>query len=276
MLRKLCGSVGFAFLRCADFALNEKLYIPVIKIKNMDYEKDAVRSCEAEQEQQSTDKTDSELERSPLLNQIVEQGKKLIDRGLRNVSFDGYALRFRSRAHEEKIKVGYLSDEEVQHLLRVLKDYAKKVREELKEKKKASAEALPPSAELPLVSAAAEGEGEPRTKEAKEAKSETAGKRFTLQALDQAHAKVARNLVEQISWFADVLHEIGFYAVVTAMQVAKVDPNDYYQKILEFKDPRSSPPGSLRCWRRFTSSAKMRRCSESSRYASKPWRSSTT
>ena len=64
------------------------------------------------------------------------------------------------------------------------------------------------------------------------------GKRYTLEALDRSHAKIVRNIAETVSWFTDVLHDIGFYATIIAMQHAKVPPEQLYNKIKEFKDPK--------------------------------------
>lgn len=42
-----------------------------------------------------------------------------------------------------------------------------------------------------------------------------------------------------MSWFADVLNEIGFYATLLAMQSTKVPPEKLYGMIAEFEDPRA-------------------------------------
>jgi hypothetical protein len=63
------------------------------------------------------------------------------------------------------------------------------------------------------------------------------GRRYTLEALDRSHAKIVRNITERVEWFADVLHEVGFYATLIAMQEAKVPPEELYDKILEFSNP---------------------------------------
>jgi len=65
------------------------------------------------------------------------------------------------------------------------------------------------------------------------------GREITLEALDKSHAKIVQNVTERVSWFADVLNEIGFYATLLAMQVAKVPPEELYTKIAEFKNPQS-------------------------------------
>ena len=63
------------------------------------------------------------------------------------------------------------------------------------------------------------------------------GKRYTLEALDRSHAKIVRNLTETISWFSDVLHDVGFYATIVAMQHAKINEDELYDKIKQFKNP---------------------------------------
>ena len=65
------------------------------------------------------------------------------------------------------------------------------------------------------------------------------GRKVTLEALDRSHAKIVQNVTERVTWFADVLNEIGFYATLLAMQVAKVPPEELYTKVAEFKDPQS-------------------------------------
>ena len=71
------------------------------------------------------------------------------------------------------------------------------------------------------------------------------GRKHTLEALDQSHAQIVESVTERISWFADVLHEIGFYATLIALQHAKVpipatpeERNELYERIAEFEDPR--------------------------------------
>lgn len=71
----------------------------------------------------------------------------------------------------------------------------------------------------------------------KKKRATVAGKRYTLEALDRSHATIIRNLTEATGWFAEALHEIGFYSTLIAMQQAKVSPEELYDKILEFKDP---------------------------------------
>lgn len=64
------------------------------------------------------------------------------------------------------------------------------------------------------------------------------GRKITLKALDRSHARIVQNVTERISWFADVLNEIGFYATLLAMQVAKVPPEELYTRIEEFDNPQ--------------------------------------
>ena len=63
------------------------------------------------------------------------------------------------------------------------------------------------------------------------------GRYITLEQLDRSHAKIVRNLTEATGWFADVLHEIGFYATIIAMQHAKVPPDQLYEQVVRFRDP---------------------------------------
>jgi hypothetical protein len=122
----------------------------------------------------------------------------------------------------ESIKIAYFTDEEKKELKRQLQEYARRVREELREQEK-----LERSTE------------EESKKRGRSSGSTTAGtgRRFTLEALDRSHAKIVRNLTEATGWFADVLNEVGFYAVIIAMQHAKVPPEELYERVVQFKDP---------------------------------------
>jgi len=71
----------------------------------------------------------------------------------------------------------------------------------------------------------------------KQRQSSLTGKKKTLEALDESHAKIVTNLTEATGWFADVLAEVGFYATIVAMQHAKVPPEELYETIVRFKDP---------------------------------------
>ena len=91
-----------------------------------------------------------------------------------------------------------------------------------------------------------EEQGEERREKRKEKREkreekggETAGtgRKHTLEALDKSHAEIVRRVTERVSWFADVLDEIGFYATIIAMQYAKVKPDELYDRVVEFKDP---------------------------------------
>lgn len=64
------------------------------------------------------------------------------------------------------------------------------------------------------------------------------GRRFTFEALDRAHAKIVRNVTEHLEWFADVVNELGFFAVIIAMQAANIPPEELYGRILQFRDPQ--------------------------------------
>ena len=88
---------------------------------------------------------------------------------------------------------------------------------------------------------------EERKEKSKEKNRESVGvgRKHTLEALDQSHAQIVESVTERISWFADVLHEIGFYATLIALQHAKVpipttpeERNELYERIAEFEDPR--------------------------------------
>ena len=103
------------------------------------------------------------------------------------------------------------------------KEYAKKRREELEDEEE-------------------EKEEKEEKKEKKRGSSYQqagTGRKVTLEALDRSHAKIVQNVTERVTWFADVLNEIGFYATLLAMQVAKVPPEELYTKVAEFKDPQS-------------------------------------
>ncbi|MCD6099193.1 MAG: hypothetical protein J7K33_01270 [Candidatus Marinimicrobia bacterium] len=65
------------------------------------------------------------------------------------------------------------------------------------------------------------------------------GRKITLETLDRSHAKIVQNVTGRVSWFADVLNEIGFYATLIAMQAAKIPLEELYEKIAEFEDPEA-------------------------------------
>ena len=81
------------------------------------------------------------------------------------------------------------------------------------------------------------GEGRREKREEKDRETAGTGRKHTLEALDRSHAEIVRRVTERVSWFADVLDEIGFYATIIAMQYAKVKPDELYDRVVEFKDP---------------------------------------
>ncbi len=76
----------------------------------------------------------------------------------------------------------------------------------------------------------------PKREEKERAEHVGVGKRITLEALDRTQAKVASRLLENVSWFSEAVHNIGFYSTIIALQYAKVDPNEIEQRITQFKD----------------------------------------
>ena len=82
-----------------------------------------------------------------------------------------------------------------------------------------------------------EGKSKSRKSEEKSKSPPSSSYTNTLKALDKSHAKIVKNITERVTWFADALNEIGFYATLIAMQEAKVRPEELYNKIVTFRDP---------------------------------------
>ena len=126
----------------------------------------------------------------------------------------------------EVIDLSSFSKEEQKAIHEKAKEYAREVRHELRRSQKAEQE----------QEQASEKKATKRTSSYQQAGT---GRKITLEALDRSHAKLVQNVTERVTWFADVLNEIGFYATLLAMQVAKVPLDDLYTKVAEFKDPQS-------------------------------------
>ena len=60
-----------------------------------------------------------------------------------------------------------------------------------------------------------------------------------VRALDSSYAGVVRKVMEQVDWFTTAIHEIGLGATFMAFQIAKVDPRDVFNKVMEFRDPEA-------------------------------------
>ena len=129
----------------------------------------------------------------------------------------------------EVIDLSSFSKKEQKRIHEKAREYAKQVRDELRRLEK-------------LEKLEQEKEEKEEKKEKKRGGSYQqagTGRKVTLEALDRSHAKIVQNVTERVTWFADVLNEIGFYATLLAMQVAKVPPEELYTKVAEFKDPQS-------------------------------------
>jgi len=127
------------------------------------------------------------------------------------------------------IDLSSFSKEEQKKIHEKARKYAKQVRDELRRLEKQERVEQEKEKE--------EKKKEKRTREGSYQQAGT-GRKITLEALDRSHAKLVQNITERVSWFADVLNEIGFYATLIAMQQAKVPPAELYDRILDFKDPQ--------------------------------------
>lgn len=127
------------------------------------------------------------------------------------------------------IDLSSFSKEEQKAIHEKARKYAKQVRDELRRLEKQERAEQSEEKE--------EKKKEKRTRESSYQQAGT-GRKITLEALDRSHAKLVQNITERVSWFADVLNEIGFYATLIAMQQAKVPPDELYDRIIDFRDPQ--------------------------------------
>ncbi len=143
----------------------------------------------------------------------IEKAQKLIEEGY---CYDpklswGRLKLYDASKRSKRLDLKALSEEEQKKVLEEVKKMAKEARQELAEQEKGKYG----------------GSGQAGV-----------GRRYTLEQLDRSHAKIVRNLTEATGWFADVLADVGFYATIIAMQHAKVPPEQLYEKVVEFRDPK--------------------------------------
>ena len=129
----------------------------------------------------------------------------------------GWLYLYDENKNHEKVDLTDLDEEERREIYEFARAEARRKRDEIKKLKKRQVQQS--------------GEGGEKT-------TSTMAKRYTLEALDKSHAQIVRNLTDATGWFADVLHEIGFYATVIAMQHAKVPLDELYDQVAKFRDPR--------------------------------------
>ena len=166
-------------------------------------------------------------ERDEIFERYIEEIFKLIDRGFWRTPIlsKGWLYLYNDLDESERINLQIFTPTEQKEIQRQAREYAKRKREEVKQEyEKAEAE---------------ETGTEEKKKRGRPQGSTTVGigRKYTVEQLDKSHAKIVRNLTEATGWFADVLHEIGFYATIIAMQHAKVPPDELYEQVVKFKDP---------------------------------------
>jgi len=150
-----------------------------------------------------------------MIEEKKSEVKELIDAGYfktPKLNPAGWLYLYNERKEHEKVDLTELDEEEQREVLEFAKTEAKKKRDELKKQKQQAGE----SSEKSTVGL---------------------GRKHTIEMLDKSHAQIVRNLTDATGWFADVLHEIGFYATIIAMQHAKVPPEELYEQVVRFKDP---------------------------------------
>ena len=104
-------------------------------------------------------------------------------------------------------------------------------KEPKEEKKSRKAPQLPKTPKAPRVS-------KPKTE--KEGKDVSPfPRRETITALDKSYAVMIEAFAERQKWFSKALEQIGMDAMLMAMQLAKIPPRDWYDKIQEFHDVKS-------------------------------------
>jgi len=153
---------------------------------------------------------------------LIEQGYYMYPRLIAN------KLYLYNELNESKVvDLSDFSKEEQKEIHEKAKKYAKQIRDELRRLEKQE-------------KAEQEKEEKKKEKRARDGSYQQAGtgRKITLEALDRSHAKIVQNITERVSWFADVLNEIGFYATLIAMQQAKVPPEELYDRIVDFRDPQ--------------------------------------
>jgi len=167
-------------------------------------------------------------ERDEIFEKYIEEIFKLIERGFWRTPIlsKGWLYLYNDLDESERINLQIFTPNEQKEIQRQAREYAKRKREEVKQEyEKAEAEETAATEE--------------KKKRGRPPGSTTVGigRKYTVEQLDRSHAKIVRNLTEATGWFADVLHEIGFYATIIAMQHAKVPPEELYEQVVKFKDP---------------------------------------
>ena len=163
--------------------------------------------------------------------EVLDDVFALIEQGFhRTPKFAAGKLYLYNELGENKvIDLSSFSKEEQKMIHEKARKYAKQVRDELRRLEKQEKAEQSEEKE--------EKKKEKRTRESHYQQAGT-GRKITLEALDRSHAKLVQNITERVSWFADVLNEIGFYATLIAMQQAKVPPDELYDRIIDFRDPQ--------------------------------------
>ena len=163
--------------------------------------------------------------------EVLDDVFALIEQGFhRTPKFAAGKLYLYNELGENKvIDLSSFSKEEQRAIHEKARKYAKQVRDELRRLEKQERVEQEKEKE--------EKKKEKRTREGSYQQAGT-GRKITLEALDRSHAKLVQNITERVSWFADVLNEIGFYATLIAMQQAKVPSDELYDRIIDFKDPQ--------------------------------------
>jgi len=166
-------------------------------------------------------------ERDEIFERYIEEIFKLIDRGFWRTPIlsRGWLYLYNDLDESERINLQIFTPSEQKEIQRRAREYAKKKREEARQEYERAEEE--------------EISTEEKKKRGRPQGSTTVGigRKYTVEQLDRSHAKIVRNLTEATGWFADVLHEIGFYATIIAMQHAKVPPDELYEQVVKFKDP---------------------------------------
>jgi len=64
----------------------------------------------------------------------------------------------------------------------------------------------------------------------------TTAKSIVETELGKSYAIFLKNLAKQVNWWTEAMNEIGFFATLTALQLAKVEPSKLYSQIMSFRD----------------------------------------
>lgn len=64
-------------------------------------------------------------------------------------------------------------------------------------------------------------------------------RKATFEALDRSYAVMIRAYAERQEWLSKVIEDLGMTALMMALQLAKIPPSEWYDKISEFKNPKA-------------------------------------